>query len=138
MWSCCLTGLLTQQGIFHLTAHFNPVEEAISKMKYHVKQQHSVNRTHLLRLIDEGILTVTRSDCHGYVEHTKQFYDACLDRREVYNDVSVDKTPKGTVLIQKVRLTQTLSVKNNSYSCMYTCNHCVCVIYRHLYKDVIT
>ena len=59
-------------------------------MKHHVKQQHSVNRTHLLRSIDEGILTVTRSDCHGYVEHTTQFYDACLDRREIYNDVPVD------------------------------------------------
>ena len=36
---------------------FNPVEEAISKMKHHVKQQHSVNKTHLLRSIDEARLS---------------------------------------------------------------------------------
>ena len=91
MWSYGLTGLLTPSGILpSYSPFFNPVEEAISKMKHHVKQQHSVNRTHLLRSIDEGILTVTRSDCHGYVEHTTDFYDASLDRREIYNDVPVD------------------------------------------------
>ena len=32
---------------------------------------------------------MTQSDCHGYVVHTTQFYNAFLDHREIYNDVPV-------------------------------------------------
>ena len=32
---------------------------------------------------------MTQSDCHGYVVHATQFYNAFLDHREIYNDVPV-------------------------------------------------
>jgi len=61
-------------------------------MKHHFKQWHSINRTHLLHSINEEIFTVTRSDCHDYVEHTRQFYEASLDRMEIYNDDTENKS----------------------------------------------
>ena len=40
---------------------FNPVEEVVSKMKHHVKQRHSVNRTHLLHSMDTNRYTIRLS-----------------------------------------------------------------------------
>ena len=56
-------------------------------MKFYVKQQHSSGRDNLLTSIDEGIRRITHMDCWGWIQHTKQFYDACLDRQHIHNSV---------------------------------------------------
>ena len=75
-------GLITQCRYLPPCSPFlNAVEEAISKMKFYVRQQHSSSRDNFLNSIDEGIRCITGMDCWGWVQHTKQFYDACLDRQ---------------------------------------------------------
>ena len=83
-------------------------------MNHHIKQQHSVNRTHLFNSKDGGILTALRSDCHGYVEYTTDFYDASLDQREICNDVLVDTESESDSTDTEQRVTQ--NVKSNNYS----------------------
>ena len=61
-------------------------------MKFYVRQQHSSSRYHLLNSIDEGICRITDMDCWGWVQHTKQFYDTCLDRHHIDNTVPTSDT----------------------------------------------
>ena len=70
----------------------NAVEEAISKMKLFVRQQHSNTQDNLLDSIDRGIRCITGMDCWSYVQHTKQSYDACLDRSHIDNTVPAPDT----------------------------------------------
>jgi len=70
----------------------NAVEEAISKMKLFARQQHSSNRDNLLDSIDRGICCITGMDSWSYVQHTKQFYDACLDLSHIDNTVPAPGT----------------------------------------------
>ena len=65
----------------------NVVEEAISKMKFFVRQQHRNFPNTVLDSTGRGICCITSMDCWSWVQHTKQFYDECLHQQHIISTV---------------------------------------------------
>jgi transposase len=63
----------------------NPIEEVFSLIKVHVGSGTPNNKASLLDITEKSIPQVTALKCQGYVRHSREFYDACLDHRPIYN-----------------------------------------------------
>lgn len=55
----------------------NPIEECFSKMKYYVKRQPLTKKRNMTQVLKEATECVTREDCQGWVNHSKQFFLRC-------------------------------------------------------------
>lgn len=61
----------------------NPIEEVFSKIKTIVRRSEPTNVGDLLEKIRSAANQITREDCIGYFEHTKDFFDVCLNREQI-------------------------------------------------------
>ena len=88
-------------------------------------QQHSNNRNNLLDSIDRGIRWITGMDCWSYVQHTRQFYDACLDRSHIDNTVPAPDTSDDDSTEDEIEM-MLMNMKNSQPQCNTCYNDIIC------------
>jgi len=59
----------------------NPVESLWSKWKAYIKHNEKPDKTALLKLIEEGALTITPQDAMGWYHEVTRHYATCIDNK---------------------------------------------------------
>jgi transposase len=64
----------------------NPIENAFSHWKNHVRAGKPIDEEGLLRLIDNGSLLIDEHNCSAYYRHMIGFIPRCLNREEIIDE----------------------------------------------------
>lgn len=68
----------------------NPIEECFSKIKCFIRSKHSINNCDLMAAVDEAFAKVTRSDCQGFIRHSKRFFPMCFNEQPIQTSVEIN------------------------------------------------
>jgi transposase len=57
----------------------NPIEECFAKLASYVKANRQITTGNLMRVVEQGLITITQEDCQGWYRHCVRFYVDCVD-----------------------------------------------------------
>ncbi|KAI7884998.1 uncharacterized protein EV154DRAFT_398472, partial [Mucor mucedo] len=59
------------------------IEELFSKLKFYVKREYLDDTPTLLRKMEEGLRTISASDCQGWVSHSMSYFPRCIVKEDM-------------------------------------------------------